>query len=222
MDQIRPRLESLPFWDKLTPDQQEDLTCSAVIQQYAQGSIVHGCGSDCLGMILVLQGALRVYLLSEEGREVTLFYLRQGEPCVLSAECVVRQIAFDSQMTAEENCTLLVINSNAIGRLSQQNIYARCFFYELATERFSSVMWTMQQILFMRVDKRLATFLLQESERTGLSVVKMTHEQIAQQISSTREVVARILKRFSNEGLVEVRRGSIRLLDPAGLQQLTQ
>ena len=222
MDPIRPRLERLDFWHRLTKDQQEDMTRSAVIQQYAKGSIVHGCGSDCLGMILVLKGTLRVYLLSEEGREVTLFYLREGKPCVLSAECVVRQIAFDSQMTAEEDCVLLVINSDAIGRLSEENIYARCFFYELATERFSSVMWTMQQILFMRVDKRLATFLIQESTRTGLSVVKMTHEQIAQQISSAREVVARMLKRFASEGLVEVHRGLIRLLDLPGLQKLTQ
>ena len=104
--------------------------------------------------------------------------------------------------------------------LAQQNIYARCFLYELATARFSAVMWSMQQVLFARFDRRLATFLLNEYERTGNAEIRMTHEQIAQHVSSAREVVARMLKRFASDGLVEMRRGAIRLSDPDGLRRL--
>lgn len=220
MDEVRGRLERLPFWQRLTAAEQALVFRSTVVQNMPKGMQVHGCQEDCLGMLLVKRGAIRVYLLSEEGKEVTLFHLREGEACVLSASCVVKQLAFDTQMVAEEDCELMVIGAGAIAHLMEGNIYARAFFFELATERFSAVMWSMQQILFMRVDKRLATFLLGEYVRTGLVEIKMTHEQIAQQISSAREVVARMLKRFSNEGLVEVRRGSIRILDLNGLEEL--
>ena len=96
----------------------------------------------------------------------------------------------------------------------------RCFLYELATQRFSDVMWAMQQILFKSLDRRLATFLLAEAERTGSSAIRMTHEQIAQHISSAREAVARMLKSFSEDGLVALRRGEIVLRGVDGLMKL--
>ena len=220
MEHIETQMQMLPFWKHLTEEEKGYVVRNTMAQRFPKGSIVHSRGNDCLGMILLLKGTIRVYLLSEEGREVTLFHLREGEPCVLSAACVVEQLAFETQMVAEEDCELLVVTAGAVSYLSDRNIYARCFVYELATERFSAVMWSMQQILFMRVDSRLATFLVDEYARTGTPVIKMTHEQIAQQISSAREVVARMLKRFSTDGLVEVRRGSIRLLDLKGLRAL--
>lgn len=210
------------FWDKLTEEEKADMARSTVVQQAAKGSVFHSCGDDCMGAFLVQKGVVRTYLLSEEGKEVTLFYMRAGEICVLSAACVVRQLSFDTQMTAEEDCQLLVLSAGAVSRLMEQNIYARCYFYEMVAERFSAVVGSIQQILFMRVDHRLADFLLEEHTRTGRIEIRMTHEQIARQISTAREVVARTLKRFSNDGLVEVRRGSIRLLNLAGLTRLKQ
>ena len=139
---------------------------------------------------------------------------------MLSASCVISQITFDTQMTVEEDCDLLVVNSGAFGRLSEQNIYVKCFMYEQMAERFSSVMWTMQQILFARMDQRLAGFLLQEYDRTGNMKIHMTQEQIALQINSAREVVARTLKRFIADGLVEVGRGVIILRDTEKLREI--
>lgn len=92
--------------------------------------------------------------------------------------------------------------------------------YELATERFSSVMWVMQQILFYGFDRRLATFLLNEYRRTGATSIRMTQEQIAQNVNSAREVVARMLKQFASDGLIENRRGVIVLKDIGGLENL--
>lgn len=171
-------------------------------------------------MTYVLKGRVRTYLLSEEGREITLFRLEQGDPCVLSAACVVSQITFDTQMEAEQDCDLLVIPSAVFQRLTEENIYVKCFVYELMTERFSSVMWTMQQILFAKIDQRLAGFLLQEYDRTNDPRIRMTQEQIAQQINSAREVVARMLRRFQSEGLVEPGRGVILLRDVEGLRKI--
>lgn len=220
MEERIAQLRQFPFWDDLTTEQQEDVARGTVIQQFPAGSMVHSCGGECLGLFLVQKGRVRAYLLSEEGREVTLFQMGEGDVCTLSAACVMDPIAFDTQMTALEDCQLLVVNSGVVRRIMEENIYARCFIYEMTTRRFTDVMQSMQQLLFLGVDQRLAVFLLRASEEADGPEIKITHEQIAQQISSAREVVARMLKRFSTQGLVEVRRGSVRLLDKAGLEAL--
>ena len=171
-------------------------------------------------MMFVLSGEIRTYLLSEEGREVTLFRLYPGELCVLSASCVISQITFDTQMTAGMDTDVLVIPANVIAALKEKNLHVRCFLYELATKRFSDVMWAMQQIMFKGLDQRLAEFLFAEAERTGSDTIRMTHEQIAQHISSAREAVARMLKSFSEDGLVELKRGAITLRDKNRLNRL--
>ena len=130
-------------------------------------------------MLFILSGEIRTYLLSEEGREVTLFRLYPGELCVLSASCVISQITFDTQMTAGMDTDVLIIPANVIAALKEKNLHVRCFLYELATKRFSDVMWAMQQIMFKGLDQRLAEFLFAEAERTGSDTIRMTHEQIA-------------------------------------------
>ena len=213
-------LERLPFWKLLTDSEKELVRQNAVIRLYKKGTRVYSSERECLGMLFVMQGEMRTYLLSEEGREVTLFRIYPNDLCVLSASCVISQISFDTQMSAQKDTEALIIPPNIMLLLKEKNLSVRCFLYELATKRFSDVMWAMQQILFKRLDQRLALFLMQESQRLGTDTIHMTHEQIAQQISSAREAVARMLKQFSEDGLVELKRGAIRLLDQKGLKAL--
>ena len=213
-------LTQLPFWSSLTEREMDTIRRSAFVRHYEKGAFVHSSDNECLGMLFVLSGEIRTYLLSEEGREVTLFRLYPGELCVLSASCVISQITFDTQMTAGMDTEVLIIPANVIAVLKEQNLHVRCFLYELATKRFSDVMWAMQQIMFKGLDRRLADFLLAEAERTGSDTIRMTHEQIAQHISSAREAVARMLKNFSEDGLVELKRGAITLRDTGGLNHL--
>ena len=213
-------LHQLPFWTKLTNMEREILLQGTFIRHYEKGSFVHSSDNECLGMLLILSGEIRTYLLSEEGRDVTLFRLYPGELCMLSASCVISQITFDTQMIADPDTEVLIIPANIIAALKEQNLHVRCFLYELATKRFSDVMWAMQQILFKGLDRRLAEFLLSEAARTGSDTIRMTHEQIAQHISSARETVARMLKRFAEDGLVELKRGAITLRDTDGLNRL--
>lgn len=213
-------LERLPFWKLLTDSEKELVRQNAVIRLYKKGTRVYSSERECLGMLFVMQGEMRTYLLSEEGREVTLFRIYPNDLCVLSASCVISQISFDTQMSAQKDTEALMIPPNIVLLLKEKNLSVRCFLYELATKRFSDVMWAMQQILFKRLDQRLALFLMQESQRLGTDTIHMTHEQIAQQISSAREAVARMLKQFSEDGLVELKRGAIRLLDQKGLKAL--
>ena len=171
-------------------------------------------------MLFILSGEIRTYILSDEGREITLFRLYPNDLCVLSASCVISQISFDTQMTARQDTEVLIIPPNITALLKEQNISVRCFLYEQATERFSEVMWAMQQILFKGLDQRLAAFLVEECERTNSNTVRMTHEQIARNISSAREAVARMLKQFTQDGLVELKRGEIIIKDTDGLKRL--
>ena len=213
-------LERLPFWKLLTDSEKELVQQNAVIRLYKKGTRMYSSERECLGMLFVMQGEMRTYLLSEEGREVTLFRIYPNDLCVLSASCVISQISFDTQMSAQKDTEALMIPPNIMLLLKEKNLSVRCFLYELATKRFSDVMWAMQQILFKRLDQRLALFLMQESQRLGTDTIHMTHEQIARQISSAREAVARMLKQFSEDGLVELKRGAIRLLDQKGLKTL--
>jgi len=213
-------LNQLPFWKYLTECEKEILQQSAVIRSYEKKALIHSCDQECLGMLFLRTGEIRTSLLSDEGREITLFRLYPDDFCVLSASCVISQISFDTQMTAEQDTEVLIIPANIVATLKEKNLSVRCFLYELALERFSDVMWAMQQILFKRLDQRLASFLVEECERTGSDMVRMTHEQIALHISSAREAVARMLKQFTEDGLVELKRGVIRITDMDGLKNL--
>ena len=213
--------ELLPYWIRLSNEEKDLVRATGVVRRYAKGEFIHGGETDCLGQILLLSGEVRAYLLSEEGREITLFILRSGETCVLSASCVLNAVTFDTQLAAKQESDLLIVQSATFKRLVDQNIYVRCAMYERMTERFSQVMWTMQEILFKGFDRRLATFLVSECDRTGSRYIQMTHEQIAECVSSAREVVARMLKRFAADGLVELGRGTVKLVDVGALRRLS-
>lgn len=213
-------IKNLPFWEHLSKDEKNIVSEKSVLRTYKKGMSIRSSGGGCLGLILILCGEIRVYILSEEGREITLFRIRNQEACVLSASCVITQITFETNMAAETDTEVLIIPASVFGKLAENNIYVKCFMYELMTERFSNVIRNMQQMIFCGFDKRLAEFLLNEYERTGIKTIRMTHEQIAKELGSAREVVARMMKRFSAEGLVEVRRGTVILKDLRKLQNI--
>jgi CRP/FNR family transcriptional regulator len=213
-------VKKLPFWNMLNNEEAELVKMSATINKYPKGVVAQGFEDECLGVIQVLKGQLRVYLLSEEGREVTLFRINEGEFCTLTASCIIEQITFETQISAEADTELLVINAGTYEILADSNLQVKCFTYELIIERFSEIMWALQQILFMGFDKRLSVFLYDEYSRTGSLEIKMTHEQIAKLTGSAREVVSRMLKRFADEDIVEFKRGVIIIKNIAALKKI--
>ena len=215
----REYCKGLPFWGELTEEGRGEFCRQLVGCTYARGQRVHG-GETCRGVIFIRSGCLRVYMLSEEGRDVTLYRLYRGDVCMLSASCVLPQITFDVYVDAEEPCECFVIGGTAFSLLAQAEVPLKLFAYETALARFSEVMWVVQQILFMKVDRRLAIFLLDELSRTGSDVIALSQEQIAKYMSSAREVVSRMLKYFSGEKIVEVMRKGVRILDKRRLQEL--
>jgi CRP/FNR family transcriptional regulator len=139
---------------------------------------------------------------------------------MLSASCVLEAITFDVFIDAEEDSECYVISGPAFAAVAKRSPVVKIFALETAVSRFSDVMWVLQQILFMSMDRRLAIFLSDESARIGSDTITLTHEQIARYMGSAREVVSRMLKYFANEGIVEVSRKGIKILDKKRLRKL--
>ena len=213
-------LESaFPFWERLSDTDRENLLRSTQAVHFERGENIHD-GGECTGIILIKSGSLRIYILSEDGKEITLYRLFAGDVCVLSASCVLNSLTFDVFIDAEEESDCVVVGGCAFAELSERSSEVKIFALEAALSRFSDVMWVMQQILFMSFDKRLAIFLLNEISKHGGDTVRLTHEQIAKYIGSAREVVSRMVKYFSSEGIVESSRGGIRVLNKSRLRAI--
>lgn len=210
----------LPFWGQLSATQQELLVANAKAAHFSKDQSLHCGENDCIGVLFVKSGRVRTYITSEEGREITLYRLEAGDICILSASCVIQSIDFDVSVEAEVDCEVIQINTYTFSRLSLENVYVELFSYKMATERFSDVMWAMEQILFTSFDKRLAAFLLDETSKTGSDEIHMTHEQIAKYLGSAREVVSRMLKYFAKEGYVTLSRGTIIIADKKRLREI--
>lgn len=211
---------SLTFYEKLNDSQKRTIADNAILKRLKQGYNVHSSSEECTGLIIVRSGELRVYMLSEDGREITLDRLFENDVCVLSASCVIESITFDVFIDAEEDSEIIIVNSGALNEIVSDNIYAECFMLKKATERFSEVMWVMQQILFFKADRRVAIFLIDEMNKTKSAMLNITHDKIARYIGSAREVVSRILKYFEREKIVKIHRGGLEVIDKTALMKL--
>ena len=212
--------EQLSFWDKLNDTDKHIIENTISKITYKKGYNIHNAENECLGMLLILSGELRVYILSDDGREITLYRLTAGDTCVLSASCILSNITFDVHIDAESDTELFLLNINAFSRICSENVYAENFALKNAVDRFSDVMWAMEQILFMSIDKRIAIFLLDEMAKTNSSEINLTHEQISKYIGSAREVVSRMLKIFQADGILELSRGAIHVINRDKLKEL--
>ncbi len=210
----------MPFYEVLTEEEKQLFDNNFRMQRYTRGEMIHRHDGNCLGMFYVEEGRIGVSILSEEGRQVTLFRLEAGDFCVLAASCVIRQITFDVSVEAETDTSLRMLSAPMTATLMKSNPQFENFVLRTAMTHFSDVMWTMQQIMFLGYDRRLASFLIEESARTGSTVLSLTQEQIARHTGTVREVVTRMLKRFATEGYVKMGRGTVTVLDKAALRAL--
>lgn len=214
--------EYFPIWDKLTPTQQQTLEQTATLRSVPKGTVVHNGSADCIGFLVVRSGQLRVYILSDEGREVTLYRLFPRDLCLLSASCILRGLQYDVTIEAEKDTQFWQIPAQRYKQLMEQSAPVANYTNEVMAERFSDVMWLIEQILWKSFDKRLAAFLVEESALENGTTLKITHETIGRHLGSPREVVTRMLRYFQDEGLVKLSRGSVTLLDPVRLQALAE
>lgn len=212
--------DTFSFWDHLDQGDRDILLGSSQEVTFRGGSTIHD-GNQCTGVILVRTGSLRMYMLSEEGKEVTLYRLFPGDMCMMSASCVLHTLTFDVFVDAEEASECVIVGGCAYAEVAERVPEVKIFALEAALSSFSDVMWVMEQILFMSLDKRLAIFLMDEIVKSGSDTVSLSHEQIARYIGSAREVVSRMLKYFAGEGIIEGSRRGIRVIDKQRLRAMT-
>ena len=209
-----------PIWDKLTAEQQERISAVSDFQKVKSGTILHDGSPDCLGMLLVRSGQLRAYILSDEGREVTICRFFEMDICLFSASCVMPNMQFDIFIEAEKDSELWVIPACLYQNLMDESLAIANYSHNLITNHFSELMWLMEQIMWKSFDKRLAKFLLEECALEGTNSLKITHEKIANHMGTAREVVTRMLRYFQSEGMVKLTRGSVDITDAKRLTKL--
>lgn len=209
-----------PIWDKLSPGQQRRILGSLSERSVERGTILHNGAADCAGLLLVRSGQLRAYILSEEGREITIYRLFDRDICLFSASCVMRSVQFDVTIAAEKDTNLWVIPAEVYRQLMEESAPLSNYTNELMAGRFSEVMWLIEQVMWKSMDQRVAAFLLEESAIEGTNRLAITHETIANHLGTHREVVTRMLRYFQNEGAVKLSRGIVELTDEAKLKLL--
>ena len=212
----------IPGWGQLTPVQQTRLSEAARPRAFSAGELIHNGDADCVGLLLVKSGRLRVFILSEDGREITLYRLLPGEICLFSASCMMPQIAFAVTVTAEAPSEVLVLPPDVYKAVMAESAPLANFTNELIAARFSDVMWLIEQILWKSFDKRLAAFLLAEAKLEHSATLHLTHEAIANHMGTAREVVTRMLRYFQGEGWVKLARGTLQLTDEPSLRALAE
>lgn len=206
-------LKKQSFWQHLSEEQQQMVEQHTICSHFSAGQAVKLGSSNCIGPLFVVRGILRVYLLSEDGREATIYRVRAGEACVLSASCILSAITFDVQIDAETNCDLLIIPTATFATLMEQNLYVENYVYRNSTERLSDLIQAVERMFFLTLRQRVAAFLIDESASSGTDQLTLTQEQLAKAIGSAREAVSRILKQLSQTGSITVSRGGIVIRD---------
>ena len=214
--------DCFPIWDRLDADQQARILGNLAFQSVGKGTILHNGNADCTGLLLVKSGQLRAYILSDEGREITIYRLFDRDLCLLSASCIMRSIQFEVTIEAEKDTEIWVISPEVYQSLMEVSAPVANYTNELMASRFSEVMWLMEQVMWKSFDQRLAAFLLEEAALEGGERLKMTHEMIGNHLGSAREVVTRMLRYFQNEGMVRLSRGIVEITDRKKLERLVR
>ena len=216
------RLEHVfPVRDQLNMTQKNRILNSLITRQIKKGTMIHNGSMDCTGLLLVKHGQLRAYILSDEGREITLYRLFDMDMCLFSASCVMRSIQFDVTIEAEKDTDLWIIPAEIYKNIMEESAPVANYTNEIMASRFSDVMWLMENIMWKSLDKRLAAFLLEESTLEGDNTLKLTHEIIANHLGTAREVVTRMLRYFQREGVVKLARGTVEITDEEKLRQMS-
>ncbi len=212
--------EYFPVFSKLSKEEQEALLEGVVLRKIEKGTVMHSGSGDCLGLLVIQTGQLRAFMLSEQGREITVYRLFERDMCLFSASCMMNSIQFDISIEAEKDTAAWLIPIAVYKALMERSAVIANYTNEVMSARFTDVMWLMEQILWRSFDRRLAAFLLDEVRIEGSPRLKITHEQIASHLGTAREVVTRMLKYFRDEGMITLTRGEVEVKDIEKLRQL--
>lgn len=213
-------LETLPFWKELTEEQQLLIASHTQKRSFQKGDILDHGHQECTGLEMIIKGQARIFMMSPQGSEITLYRLLEQDICVLSAACMIHSLTFTVSMEFETDSEILLIPKQTLQTISSVNCRVKDFTMELVADRFSSVMNTMHDVMFSSNEHRLAQALLTQLQLQESRSLQLTHDNLAHELGTAREVVSRLLKQFQRDGLLMQSRGRITILDEQRLTQL--
>lgn len=209
--------QTLPFWKELTGNEQDTLAVGMVKSSYEKGNVLHYGGRECAGVQIIKSGQARVFVTSPGGGEITLFRLLEGDVSILSAACMMKGLDIELDMEIEEDSIIYTIPKVLYKDISDQNTKVKDYTLEMISEKFSDIMWLFNQYVFSNVASRLADAILEHRALAGSDTLVITHDVLARDIGTAREVVTRLLKQFQIDKLVKLTRGRIEVLDAVNL-----
>ncbi len=208
-------ISSFPLLQYLDPSDVQLVEKHLVLEEYpAQTTIFDS--SSCKGVMAVVSGIVRVYMLSEEGREITLYRLFEGDFCMLSVSCLMGTMPLQAIIRADTNCRLALLSNDIFSGIHRRNPRIQQVLLSTMTSRLADVMWVVEQVAFKGMDRRIGGFLLSQPA----SVIYATHEAIASELGTAREVVSRMLKYFERNGIISLSRGKLKIIDRPALERL--
>jgi CRP/FNR family transcriptional regulator len=215
-EQFNRIVRVLPILEHADPGLLREFQQKAFYARIPQGHDVFVEGDRADAIALLISGVVRVYKIGETGREITLYRFGNGESCILTANAILSQENFPAIATVEKEAEAVMVPAEVFRDWVRRYDLWREFVFDLLSQRLSSVMEIVEEVAFHRMDDRLATFL---SQRLGQSdLIRITHQEIAAELGSSREVISRILEDFSALGMISVSRGTIKLLNREALQ----
>lgn len=216
---LRGRIATrFPFMQSTDPDFRNAFFGKAQYLQIGKRQVVAMEGDRCQGLALVLSGSVRIYKMTPAGREITLYHIPEGDSCVLTASCIMSDSTFPATAETETDVELILVPSlNARDWLSGNDAWC-AFIFGLVAKRLASIIMTLEDVAFLKMNVRLAHYLVENADDSG--TLHVTHQHIADELGTSREVVTRLLKEFENDGLLETHRGNIVIRDAAGIRAL--
>lgn len=198
--------QAFPFVSGLNSGLRQEFDHACSLKSIRQGSHLTGSGTACQFMTFVLEGCIKIFKLSPEGREITLFRVTPGECCIMSAACILSGKSFPAMAVAEEAVTAVVLPGMTFIDFFSKSTALRQYIMGMFADRFEAMAMLVEEVTFNRMDKRLAKFLVQKCQQEKLET---THEAIAFELGTAREVVSRLLNDFQKKGYVRLSRGEV-------------
>lgn len=211
---------AFPFWESLTEQQKTELCRNTLKSHCEKKTQLHFGGGECAGVQIIGSGRVRVFITSPGGGDITLFRLIGGDVSILSAACMLNGMDIELDMEMETDCTIYTIPKKVYRRLYDESAVVKDYTMEMISEKFSDIMWLLNQFLFSNVASRIAGALLEHRVLEGGDELSLTHETIAKDAGTAREVVTRILKQFQSDGFVKLGRGKVIIVDPERLGKI--
>jgi CRP/FNR family transcriptional regulator len=202
---------TLPILRRADPALAREFMQKAFLTRIPAGRDVFVEGDRADTIALLLSGTVRVYKIGGSGREITLYRFGLGESCILTANAILSQQSFPAIATVEQEAEAALIPADDFRDWVRRYDLWCSFVFDLLSQRLSGVMDIVEEVVFRRMDTRLAAFLLDHSRVHN--PIRITHQEIAAELGSAREVISRILEDFAGQGFIQSSRGTIEIID---------